>query len=96
MVAVHLPKRNLAAVVAPQDIALAIAVEVADSNDVVLSGDSCYRRVGDDLITIHLQKDDLSAVVAEQDITLTIENAESRDFISCGRVPFPLFERRHS
>ena len=72
MVAVHLPHRDLALGVLPEDVGLAVAVEVAGVGDVPIGADRADRGVGGDVVAVHLPHRDLAAVVVQQDVGLAV------------------------
>src|SRR5258705_96340 len=68
MVAVELPHCNPALVVPPQDIALAVTVEVADAGLVPIASGRSDGGVQVDMVAVELPDCNAAAVVAEQDI----------------------------
>src|SRR2546430_7613027 len=72
--AIHLPDIDLPIVVAPENVAVAVAVLRADALDMPIAGD---RSVRDDAFRFNVQADhlpdvDLPAVVAPQNVALPI------------------------
>src|SRR6266511_197295 len=71
---IHLPEIDLPAVLAPQNVALPITVEVADALDVVVVGNRSVRDRAFcfDVQAIHLPEIDLPAVVAPENVALAV------------------------
>src|SRR2546422_6089098 len=71
---IHLPDIDLPAVVPPYNVALAIAVEVADALDVPVVGNWSVHDAafGFDRQAIHLPEIDLSAVVAPENVVVAV------------------------
>src|SRR5439155_24291599 len=72
--AIHLPDVHPIAVVAPENVALAIAVEVADALNVPVIANWSVRHIafGFDPQAIHLPEVDLPAVVAPKNAALAV------------------------
>src|SRR5258708_9588877 len=73
--AIHEPNRNVAAGgVAPQNVALAVTVEVARPSDLEVGGDiSDARRVGvQDRCAVHFPNRDVAAAIATHDVALAV------------------------
>jgi hypothetical protein len=68
VVAVHLPHRDLALGVLPQDVGFAVAAEVADGGDVPVGTDRSDRSVGSNMVAIHLPHRDLAAIAVQENV----------------------------
>src|SRR5262249_27739051 len=71
---IHLPEVNLSAIVAPENVALAVTVVVADVLDVPIRRDGSVRgsALRFDLQAIHLPQIDLPGVVPPKNIALQV------------------------
>src|SRR3954447_25440657 len=72
LVIVQIPGHHLPTVVAPQEIALAVAIEVAGRDDVPIVGDGAEISRSDNLAVVHVPSDDLAVVIAPQDVALAV------------------------
>src|ERR1700712_4510914 len=72
MVAVHLPHRDLALAVLPEDVGLAVAAEVRDVGHVPVGYNRSDRGVGGNMVAVHLPHRNLAAVVVQEDVGLAV------------------------
>src|SRR5512133_2457299 len=70
--AVELPDRRRAVVVAPDDVVLAVAVEIAGVGDVPVGPDVAQERRADDLTAVELPDRCRPVVVAPQDVAVAV------------------------
>src|SRR4051794_4883963 len=72
LIVVHVPGDDLAIGVAPGNVALAVAVEVADAGDVPGARDRAESAGTNDLTVVQVPGGDLSVDVAPEDVALAV------------------------